>query len=103
MPSSTSSNGSQMPPVFRTALRGLERIHEGKVRDIYAVDSESMLIVTTDRLSAFDVVLPDPIPEKGRVLTEISNFWFNRTRHIVPRSEERRVGKECRSRWAPYH
>jgi phosphoribosylaminoimidazole-succinocarboxamide synthase len=79
-----SSNGSQSPPVFRTALRGLERIHEGKVRDIYAIDSESMLIVTTDRLSAFDVVLPDPIPEKGRVLTEISNFWFNRTRHIVP-------------------
>jgi len=84
MPSSTSSSGSQSPPVFRTALRGLERIHEGKVRDIYAIDSESMLIVTTDRLSAFDVVLPDPIPEKGRVLTEISNFWFNRTRHIVP-------------------
>ena len=84
MPSSTSPNGSQSPPVFRTALRGLERIHEGKVRDIYAIDSESMLIVTTDRLSAFDVVLPDPIPEKGRVLTEISNFWFNRTRHIVP-------------------
>jgi phosphoribosylaminoimidazole-succinocarboxamide synthase len=70
--------------VFRTALRGLERIHEGKVRDIYAVDAETMLIVTTDRLSAFDVVLPDPIPEKGRVLTEISNFWFARTRHIVP-------------------
>ena len=71
-------------PVFRTALRGLERIHEGKVRDIYAVDADTMLIVTTDRLSAFDVVLPDPIPEKGRVLTEISNFWFARTRHIVP-------------------
>lgn len=70
--------------MFRTALRGLERIHEGKVRDIYAVDAETMLIVTTDRLSAFDVVLPDPIPEKGRVLTEISNFWFARTRHIVP-------------------
>jgi phosphoribosylaminoimidazole-succinocarboxamide synthase len=70
--------------VFRTALRGLERIHEGKVRDIYAVDAETMLIVTTDRLSAFDVVLPDPIPEKGRVLNEISNFWFGRTRHIVP-------------------
>jgi phosphoribosylaminoimidazole-succinocarboxamide synthase len=79
-----SSNGSHSSPVFRTALRGLERIHEGKVRDIYAIDSQSMLIVTTDRLSAFDVVLPDPIPEKGRVLTEISNFWFARTRHIVP-------------------
>jgi phosphoribosylaminoimidazole-succinocarboxamide synthase len=72
------------PPVFRSALRTLERIHEGKVRDIYAIDPETMLIVTTDRLSAFDVVLPNPIPEKGRVLNEISNFWFGRTRHIVP-------------------
>jgi phosphoribosylaminoimidazole-succinocarboxamide synthase len=78
------SLSSPSQPVFRTALRGLERIHEGKVRDIYAVDADTMLIVTTDRLSAFDVVLPDPIPEKGRVLTEISNFWFARTRHIVP-------------------
>jgi phosphoribosylaminoimidazole-succinocarboxamide synthase len=75
--------GTSSPPVFRTALRGLERIHEGKVRDIYAIDSETMLIVTTDRLSAFDVVLPNPIPEKGRVLNQISNFWFGRTRHIV--------------------
>src|SRR5207302_10481517 len=70
--------------VFRTALRGLERIHEGKVRDIYAIDAETMLIVTTDRLSAFDVVLQDPIPGKGQVLNQISNFWFARTRHIVP-------------------
>jgi phosphoribosylaminoimidazole-succinocarboxamide synthase len=60
------------------------RIHEGKVRDIYAVDAQTMLIVTTDRLSAFDVVLPDPIPDKGRVLNEISNFWFSRTRDIAP-------------------
>jgi phosphoribosylaminoimidazole-succinocarboxamide synthase len=65
-------------------LRGLERIHQGKVRDIYALDDRHMLIVTTDRLSAFDVVLPDPIPGKGRVLTSISNYWFGRTRHIVP-------------------
>jgi len=70
--------------VFRTALSGLEKIHEGKVRDIYAVDADAMLIVTTDRLSAFDVVLPEPIPYKGRVLHEISNFWFGRTQHIVP-------------------
>jgi phosphoribosylaminoimidazole-succinocarboxamide synthase len=62
----------------------LQRIHQGKVRDIYAVDAQHMLIVTTDRLSAFDVVMPDPIPGKGRVLTRISNFWFERTRHIVP-------------------
>jgi phosphoribosylaminoimidazole-succinocarboxamide synthase len=70
-------------PVFETKLEGLELLHRGKVRDVYAIDSELMLIVTTDRLSAFDVVLPDPIPEKGRVLTEISNFWFGRTRHII--------------------
>lgn len=74
----------QPPTVFRTALSGLEKIHEGKVRDIYAVDAGAMLIVTTDRLSAFDVVLPDPIPNKGRVLHKISDFWFGRTRHIVP-------------------
>ena len=70
--------------VFRTSLRGLEKLHEGKVRDIYSAGSEALLIVTTDRLSAFDVVLPDPIPGKGRVLNEISNFWFARTRHLVP-------------------
>jgi phosphoribosylaminoimidazole-succinocarboxamide synthase len=70
--------------VFRTSLRGLEKLHEGKVRDIYSAGAEALLIVTTDRLSAFDVVLPDPIPGKGRVLNQISNFWFERTRHIVP-------------------
>ncbi len=70
--------------VHTTALRGLKKLHTGKVRDIYAIDAESMLIVTTDRLSAFDVVLPDPIPHKGYVLNAISNFWFARTQHIVP-------------------
>ncbi|MBV8974009.1 MAG: phosphoribosylaminoimidazolesuccinocarboxamide synthase [Sinobacteraceae bacterium] len=75
-----------MPPatVYRTALRGLERLHEGKVRDIYAIDAATLLIVTTDRLSAFDVVLPDPIPQKGRVLNGISNFWFGLTQQLVP-------------------
>jgi len=72
------------PVVYRTQLTGLERIHEGKVRDIYAVDAATLLIVTTDRLSAFDVVLPDPIPDKGRVLNSISNFWFAKLAHIVP-------------------
>jgi phosphoribosylaminoimidazole-succinocarboxamide synthase len=70
--------------VFESSVTGLRMIHRGKVRDIYAIDDEHMLIVTTDRLSAFDVVLPDPIPDKGRVLTQISNFWFGRTAHIVP-------------------
>jgi phosphoribosylaminoimidazole-succinocarboxamide synthase len=72
------------PTVHRTALSGLKRINEGKVRDIYEVDAARMLIVTTDRMSAFDVVLPDPIPDKGRVLNEISNFWFGRTGHLIP-------------------
>ncbi len=71
-------------PVHTTSLRGLKKIHTGKVRDIYEIDAHSMLIVTTDRLSAFDVVMPDPIPDKGRVLNSISNFWFSRTTHIVP-------------------
>ena len=74
----------RVPTVHTTALRHLRRLHTGKVRDIYEVDAGHMLIVTTDRLSAFDVVLPDPIPHKGRVLTEISDFWFRRTAHIVP-------------------
>jgi phosphoribosylaminoimidazole-succinocarboxamide synthase len=70
--------------VFETRLKGLQRIHQGKVRDLYALDERHMLIVASDRLSAFDVVLPDPIPGKGRVLTQISNFWFGKTRHIAP-------------------
>jgi phosphoribosylaminoimidazole-succinocarboxamide synthase len=75
---------SVVPPLHTTNLRGLRKLYAGKVRDIYDVDAQLMLIVTTDRLSAFDVVLPDPIPGKGRVLNEISNFWFARTAHIVP-------------------
>lgn len=75
---------SQSPPLFESRIRGLKKIHQGKVRDIYEVDADHLLIVTTDRLSAFDVVLPDPIPFKGEVLTRISEFWFDKTRHIVP-------------------
>jgi phosphoribosylaminoimidazole-succinocarboxamide synthase len=70
--------------VFDTALRGLPLVHRGKVRDIYAVGSDHLLIVTTDRLSAFDVVLPDPIPGKGQVLHQISDFWFHETRRLIP-------------------
>jgi len=75
---------SQAPPLFETRLRGLTKIHQGKVRDIYDVDADHLLIVTTDRLSAFDVVLPDPIPFKGEVLTQISLFWFDKTGPWVP-------------------
>lgn len=70
--------------MLESRLASLERIHQGKVRDIYAVDDQHMLIVTTDRLSAFDVVMPDPIPGKGSVLTRISRFWFEKTQHLVP-------------------
>lgn len=73
----------QPSPLFESRLRSLKKIHQGKVRDIYDVDADHLLIVTTDRLSAFDVVLPDPIPFKGQVLTQISLFWFGKTRHIV--------------------
>jgi phosphoribosylaminoimidazole-succinocarboxamide synthase len=74
---------SQSAPLFESRIRGLKKIHQGKVRDIYDVDAEHLLIVTTDRLSAFDVVLPDPIPFKGEVLTQISLFWFAKTQHLV--------------------
>jgi phosphoribosylaminoimidazole-succinocarboxamide synthase len=70
--------------MLESHVSSLERIHQGKVRDIYAIDEAHMLIVTTDRLSAFDVVMPNPIPGKGSVLTRISRFWFEQTRHIVP-------------------
>ena len=70
-------------PLFESRLTGLERLHRGKVRDIYRVDAGHLLIVATDRLSAFDVVLPDPIPGKGTVLTAVANFWFDRLGDIV--------------------
>jgi phosphoribosylaminoimidazole-succinocarboxamide synthase len=73
----------QSAPLFETRMRGLKKIHQGKVRDIYDVDAEHLLIVASDRLSAFDVVLPDPIPFKGQVLTQISLFWFAKTAHIT--------------------
>jgi len=71
-------------PLFESSLKSLPFIHRGKVRDIYAVGDDKLLIVQTDRLSAFDVILPTPIPGKGRVLTELSLFWFDKLRHIVP-------------------
>ena len=66
------------------ASKSLPRLGRGKVRDIYGVGDDKMLIVASDRLSAFDVVLPDPIPDKGRVLNEMANFWFGKLGHIVP-------------------
>ncbi|MGC6395487.1 phosphoribosylaminoimidazole-succinocarboxamide synthase [Pasteurella multocida] len=62
----------------------LKKIYSGKVRDLYEIDDKRMLMVATDRLSAFDVILDDPIPRKGEILTQISNFWFNKLAHIMP-------------------
>ncbi|MCY3845348.1 MAG: phosphoribosylaminoimidazolesuccinocarboxamide synthase [Acidobacteria bacterium] len=71
------------PPIFETTLRGATLLNRGKVRDLYAVD-DHLLIVATDRISAYDVVLDSVIPDKGKVLTQLSAFWFARTGHIVP-------------------
>ena len=73
-----------MKPIFETSIRSLPLVGRGKVRDIYAVGDDKLLIVTTDRLSAYDVVLPTPIPEKGRVLNALANFWFERLATIIP-------------------
>lgn len=70
--------------VFETNLKHLDLIHRGKVRDIYDVDEQHMLIVTSDRLSAFDIILPDAIPAKGKILTTVSNFWFEQLGDIIP-------------------
>jgi phosphoribosylaminoimidazole-succinocarboxamide synthase len=72
------------PPMYQSDLKSLKRIYQGKVRDVYQIDADRMLIVTTDRLSVFDVILPDPVPGKGRVLTQMADYWFNKTKHIVP-------------------
>ena len=71
-------------PLYQTNLKSLPFLHRGKVRDIYAVGDDKLLVVQSDRLSAFDVILDDPIPGKGRVLTELSYFWFDKLKHIIP-------------------
>ena len=72
------------PSMLNSHLKSLQLLHRGKVRDIYAVDAERLLIVQTDRLSAFDVILPTPVPGKGRLLTSMSNFWFRKLAHVIP-------------------
>ena len=69
----------------------LPLLHRGKVRDIFDIDENHMLIVTTDRLSAFDVVFDQPIPDKGKILTSIANYWFNKTDHIIQPSIQYRA------------
>jgi phosphoribosylaminoimidazole-succinocarboxamide synthase len=69
--------------LFESSLKSLKFLHRGKVRDLYAVGEDRLLVIQTDRLSAFDVILPDPIPEKGRVLTEMSLYWFKKLGHVI--------------------
>ncbi len=70
--------------LFETQIKSLPFLHRGKVRDIYAVDDDKLLIVQTDRISAFDVILPNPVPGKGKLLTALSAFWFDKLAHIIP-------------------
>ncbi len=72
------------PPILETRLKSLPFVHRGKVRDLYAVGEDRLLVVQTDRLSAFDVILPTPVPGKGRVLTAMSTFWFRKLGHVLP-------------------
>lgn len=71
-------------PLLKTSIKSLKLIHQGKVRDIYAIDDQTMLLVSTDRLSAFDVILPTGIANKGAMLTQMANFWFEKLKHVVP-------------------
>lgn len=73
-----------MSALFHTDIKSLPLLNRGKVRDIYAVGEDKLLVITSDRLSAFDVVLPTPIPDKGKILSAVSNFWFQKLAHIVP-------------------
>ena len=73
-----------MTTLLQTSIKSLPFLHRGKVRDIYAVGEDQLLVIQTDRLSAFDVILDDPIPGKGEVLTALSNFWFAKLGHLVP-------------------
>lgn len=73
-----------MSALHESNLSSLKLLHRGKVRDLYAVDEQHLLIVQTDRLSAFDVILPDPVPGKGQVLTTLSNFWFDKLGQVIP-------------------
>ena len=76
--------GNNLSSIIQSDIKSLPLLHRGKVRDIYDVDAEHMLLIASDRLSAFDVILPTPIPNKGALLTQISNFWFARLGHVIP-------------------
>ena len=89
--------------LIETSIKSLPLLHKGKVRDIYEVDDKHLLIITTDRLSAFDVVMSEPIPFKGFVLTQMANFWFNKLSYVVANhlsGSFESLGTDCLSRSA---
>jgi len=73
-----------MPALYATSIKSLPLLSKGKVRDVYALDDDKLLMITTDRLSAFDVVMGEPIPEKGIVLNQMANFWFDKLAAVIP-------------------
>ncbi len=77
-------NMSSPKTLLHADIQSLKLLHSGKVRDMYAIDDQHLLIVTTDRLSAFDVILPSPVPQKGEILNQVSDFWFHKLGHIIP-------------------
>ena len=85
--SAASNNPAAASALYESSITSLPLLGRGKVRENYAVGDDKLLMVTTDRLSAFDVILGQPIPDKGRVLAQMSDFWFNKLRHIVPTHE----------------
>ncbi len=78
------NNMSNPITLHQANIQSLNLLHSGKVRDMYEIDAQHLLIVTTDRLSAFDVILPTPVPQKGEILNQVSNFWFHKLGHIIP-------------------
>ncbi|MEM7209496.1 MAG: phosphoribosylaminoimidazolesuccinocarboxamide synthase [Pseudomonadota bacterium] len=76
--------GASAPAILETSIQSLPLIHRGKVRDLYAVGDDHLLMIASDRLSAFDVIMPKPLPGKGRLLTAISHFWFDHLGDVVP-------------------
>src|SRR5687768_6013396 len=83
LPITTPEMTTNHSTLFESSLKSLKFLHRGKVRDLYAVGEDRLLVIQTDRLSAFDVIMPDPIPEKGRVLTEMSLYWFKKLGHVI--------------------
>ena len=73
-----------MPALYATSIKSLPLLSKGKVRDVYALGDDKLLMITTDRLSAFDVVMGEPIPEKGIVLNQMANFWFDKLGRVIP-------------------